>query len=207
VLPWGVAALAIIALIAFAAGRNLLSGLGRSESAPEATGEVAANPADGSQAAAAADAPVPRAPDISAMSPRERADRLYDRVMRLNDEGKRDSVDFFAQMVVSAYGMLGPLDLDQHYDMGRIGEVTGATTLARAEADTILRADPTHLLGLVLAAHTATSSNQRAQATAYYRRLVAAAPAERAKGLPEYERHRNDIEAALSEAKRLGISG
>ena len=70
----------------------------------------------------------------------------------LDEEGKRDSVEFFAPMVMAAYRMLGPLDLDQHYDLGRIGEVTGGGTLARAEADTILRADPTHLLGLALAA-------------------------------------------------------
>ena len=60
------------------------------------------------------------------MSPQERADRLYDRVMRLAEEGKRDSVEFFAPMVVAAYGMLGPLNADSHYDLGRIGEVTGA---------------------------------------------------------------------------------
>ena len=98
------------------------------------------------------------------MSPRERADRLYDRVMRLNEEGKTDSVDFFAPMVTSAYQMLGTLDLDQHYDLGRVGEVTGAAPLARAEADTILRADPTHLLGLALAARVATDAHQDAAA-------------------------------------------
>jgi hypothetical protein len=141
------------------------------------------------------------------MSPGERADRLYDRVMRLSEEGKTDSVDFFAPMVMSAYQMLGPLDLDQHYDLGRVGEVTGAAPLARAEADTILRADPTHLLGLALAARVAADAHQDAEARSYYRRLVTAEKSERAKNLPEYSRHGHDIDAALAEARRMGVGG
>ncbi len=101
--------------------------------------------------------------------------------------------------------MLGPLDLDQHYDLGRIGEVTGAATLARAEADTILRASPTHLLGLTLAARVAVDARQTTEARSYYRRLVGAAKAEQAKNLPEYERHRHDIDTALTEARQLGL--
>ena len=139
------------------------------------------------------------------MSPQERADRLYDRVMRLSEEGKRDSVDFFAPMVVAAYRMLGPLDADAHYDLGRIGEVTGAEGLARAEADTILRAQPNHLLGLTLAARVAVDEHRTADARSYYRRLVAAAPAERAKRLPEYQRHQHDIDEALAAAKKMGV--
>jgi hypothetical protein len=141
------------------------------------------------------------------MSPRERADRLYDRVMRLAEEGKRDSVAFFAPMVVAAYQMLGPLDADSHYDLGRVAEVSGAGSLAKAEADTILRAQPNHLLGLALAARVAEDDRRTADAKAYYRRLAAAAPAEMAKGLPEYGRHRNDIEEALAKAKRLSGGG
>jgi hypothetical protein len=141
------------------------------------------------------------------MSPRERADRLYDRVMRLNEEGKQDSVDFFAPMVTAAYQMLGPLDLDEHYDLGRVAEVTGEAALARAEADTILRASPTHLLGLALSARIAGDAHQSAAARSLYQRLVAAAPAEEAKRLPEYDRHRQDIDLALAEAKKLGAGG
>ena len=36
------------------------------------------------------------------MTPRERADRLFDRIMRLDTEGKKDSVQFFAPMAISA---------------------------------------------------------------------------------------------------------
>jgi len=135
------------------------------------------------------------------MSPAERADRLYDRVMRLHSEGKDDSVKFFSPMVLQAYQMLGPLDADQHYDLGRIGEVLGMADLARAEADTILKAQPTHLLGLTLAARAAMLDKQPAKAQAFYKRLLAAEPAERRKALPEYDRHRDDIDAAVATAR------
>ncbi len=135
------------------------------------------------------------------MSPAERADKLYDRVMRLHGEGKDDSVRFFSPMVLTAYQMIGPLDADQHYDLGRIGEVLGNADLARAEADTILREQPTHLLGLTLAARAATLDKQPDKARDYYRRLLAAEPAERKRALPEYDRHRDDIDAALATAR------
>jgi hypothetical protein len=131
------------------------------------------------------------------MSPAERADRLYDRVMRLHSEGKDDSVRFFSPMVLQAYQMLGPLDADQHYDLGRIAEVLGNQDLARAEADTILKAQPTDLLGLTLAARVAPKDKARD----FYKRLLAAEPAERKKALPEYDRHRDDIDAALATAR------
>lgn len=131
------------------------------------------------------------------MSPSERADRLYDRVMRLHEEGKDDSVRFFSPMVLQAYQMLGPLDADQHYDLGRIAEVVGMSDLARAEADTILKSQPTHLLGLTLAARVAAPDKARD----FYKRLLAAEPAERKKALPEYDRHKDDIDAALATAR------
>ena len=205
-LPWAVTAIALIAMIAVVAGRNFGMGLGRSGPVAQTDPSAADQPVTGDAPfanGAGSGAEVVRAPDISAMSPGERADRLFDRVMRLKEEGKQDSVEFFAPMVMSAYQMMGPLNADQHYDLGRIGEVTGVTDLARAEADTILRANSTHLLGLALAAHAATAANRTPAARGYYRRLLVAAPGETAKGLPEYARHRNDIDAAIAEGKKL----
>jgi hypothetical protein len=209
-LPWAIASIALIALIALVAGRNFGLGLNRSAPAPQPEAATAGQPVTGDAPFANAGgdtsgAGVVRAPDISSMSPGERADRLFDRVMRLKEEGKQDSVEFFAPMVMSAYQMIGSLNADQHYDLGRIGEVTGVNGLARAEADTILKTDPTHLLGLALAAHAATAANQPAAARQFYRRLLVAAPGETAKALPEYARHRNDIDAAIAEGKKMGI--
>ncbi len=124
--PWVVAAVALLALVVLIVSRR---------STPAAVDVAAADPPA---------APAAGALDISAMSPAERADRLFDRVMRLHEEGKDDSVQFFRPMVLSAYQMIGPLDLDQHYDLGEIGETLGMMNLATAEADTILRAEPKH---------------------------------------------------------------
>jgi Double zinc ribbon len=222
IVPWAVTSIALFALVGLVVGRNLRLGMGAMGGSAEQTAGAspvdqavagdapftpgAAAPGDGGGAGDAGPGGVIRAPDISAMSPRDRADHLYDRVMRLAQEGKTDSVEFFSPMVMSAYAMMAPLDADAHYDLGRIGDVTGVNALARAEADTILRRNPTHLLGLALAARAASSANRSSAARAYYRRLLDAAPAELAKQLPEYTRHHNDIEAALAEARKMGIS-
>ena len=139
-----------------------------------------------------------RAPDISSLSPQERADRLYNRVMLLATQGKVDSVQFFAPMALTAYQMLSPLNADQRYDMGRIGEVAGALPLAKAQADSILRENPNHLLGLILEARIATLAGDTAQLHSYERRLVAAEKSELAKKRDEYVRHEDDITNALA---------
>lgn len=132
------------------------------------------------------------------MSPRERADRLYDRIMRLDTEGKKDSVQFFAPMAISAYQMVPNPDADARYDMGRIAEVAGALPAAKSEADSILAKQPTHLLGLVLAMQVAHASGDTAGASAYRAKLRSARKSELAKKLPEYDRHTADIRDALA---------
>jgi len=147
-----------------------------------------------------------RAPDISSLSPQERADRLYNRVMLLASQGKTDSVQFFAPMALTAYQMLSPMNADQRYDMGRIGEVAGALPLAKAQADTILRENPNHLLGLILEARLATLAGDTIQLHSYERRLIAAEKAEAGKKREEYLRHEDDIANALQQARKsLGI--
>ena len=192
-LPWGVAAIALLALIAFVAGQRF--------GGSRATAEAPAA-ADAPFASSAPQAGATRAPDISSLSPRERADRLFDRVMRLSSEGKTDSVKFFAPMALSVYQSLGPLDADLRYDFGRVAEVAGAAEIARAQADSILASDSTHLLGLVLGARAAQLRGDSAAARTFSRRLLAAEPSESAKKLPEYERHQGDILEALAEARR-----
>ncbi len=136
------------------------------------------------------------------MSPSERADRLYDRMMRLASENKTDSVQFFAPMALSAYASMGPLDLDLRYDFGRIAEISGNLDIAQAQADSILASNPTHLLGLILAGRVAALRGDATKQAALTRRLVQAQAAEAAKGLDEYARHKGDIDAALAEAIR-----
>ena len=188
-LPWAVAAIAMLAVIALVAGQRFAATRAPAPAATEAP--FAGGTAEGV-----------RAPDISNLSPRERADRLFDRMMRLSSEGKADSVQFFAPMALSVYQSIGALDADLRYDYGRVAEIAGEATIATAQADSILATDSTHLLGLVLAVRAAQLRGDSTAAATFRRRLLSSEPAESAKRLPEYERHQSDILEALADARR-----
>jgi hypothetical protein len=194
-----VAAIALVALIALVVGQ-------RFGARPSGTSDVldGANAQGATPITAPGTAPagaMPRAPDISQLTPAQRAERLYDRIMTEAEAGKTENVRAFLPMAVAAYEMIAPLNLDQRYDLGRLGEVSGDTTLARAQADTILRERPTHLLGLILGAKAARMVGNEPHARQFDVRLLSVAPRERAAGLPEYLLHRNDIDSALVTAK------
>ncbi|MGQ0640299.1 MAG: hypothetical protein ACT4P6_05925, partial [Gemmatimonadaceae bacterium] len=139
-----------------------------------------------------------RAPDISQMTPRDRASRLFDRIMRLDEEGKRDSVQLFASMAIPTFQSLAPLDAHLRYDFGRVAVAADQLELAQAQVDTILQAKPQHLLGLILAAKIAERRGDTTSAARFYTRLVAAESSERALGLEEYQLHDADIRAAVT---------
>ena len=199
-MPWAVAGLALVCLVALVVGQKFGA---RNNPAPDASQEQAAAapvaPFAGGATGGATGGSAP--PDISQMSPAERAERLYDRIMREAEAGKIENVRTFMPMALAAYDALTPLNLDQRYDVGRIGEVAGDATIARAQADTILRQKPTHLLGLILAAKAERMGKNEAAAKGFDARLRAAEPSERASGLPEYLLHKTDIDAALAAAK------
>jgi hypothetical protein len=186
-LPWAVAAIAILALIALAAGQRFAraSRPAASATAPTASGNQGS-----------------RAPDISSLTPLERAERLYERMMGAAQRGRTDSARFFLPMAVQSYEALAPLTIDQRYDLGRLGEVAGDATLASAQADTILRQQPQHLLGLVLLYRAARLRGDDAEASRALDRLAAVADRERSRQLPEYLLREADIDSALTAAKR-----
>lgn len=201
-LPWIVAAIALVTLLAFFAGNAFNKPRGSALDAPQNALPQAGLDDRGMTGAASSPEGAVRGPDISQLSPQERADRLFNRVMLLSNQGKTDSVLFFAPMAISAYQMLSPMNADQRYDMGRIAEVAGALQLARAQADTILLENPNHLLGLVLAAKIATLQNRVAERKIFETRFLSALESEKAKRLPEYDRHEADITAATTDARR-----
>ncbi len=193
-LPWIVGGAAILALLAFVAGVS--TGRRSSAGGSDAAGTVAS--AEG-MASPLGGAGIVAAPDISNMSPEERASRLFNRIMLYSEQGKMDSARFFAPMAIQAYEMIGPVDAHARYDIGVISAATGDIPRARAEADTILAAHPDHLLGLVLAMRAADLSKDPAASARYRKRLVAAAPAGRT-SLKEYAEHSRDIDDALARA-------
>ncbi|HTE48216.1 MAG TPA: hypothetical protein VK636_23425 [Gemmatimonadaceae bacterium] len=192
-MPWAVAGIALLSLIALVAGQRFGGG------PPEAPAD--APPGDAATAPFVGATGSGTAPDISKLTPAEAAVRLYNRVMGAHERGQTDTVQIFAPMAITAYQMLGKLDLDQHYDVGRIGAISGDESVARAQADTILKLHPNHLLGLILAGNAAHMRKDAPAERRYHEQLVAATPAERAKQLPEYITHENDITIAL-DAKR-----
>ncbi len=209
-LPWAVAGIAFLTLFAMLASKGFNAKRGSSVDAPmnalpNPTVDAGAPDASGAPfagAAGAAGAGGTRAPDISQLSPTDIANRLFDRVMRLNDQGKSDSVAFFAPMAVQAYQMVEqeqghPLDADQRFDVGRIGEVAGALQIAKAQADTILQQHPDHLLGLLLAAQAAKLSGNTVALNEYKATFTRVRTRELAKNLPEYTRHKADIDAGI----------
>lgn len=187
-LPWAVAGIALLALIALAAGQRFRGGSSTQQTVP-------------TQPAGA------RAPDISGLSPAERAERLYDRIMGAAERGRDDSVRFFLPMALQAYAALGPLSVDQRYDLGRLAEVAGDASLATAQADTILAAQANHLLGLVLASRAARLRRDARAESTYLERLARSERAEREKQLPEYLLHQNDIDIALAEWRQRRSGG
>jgi hypothetical protein len=182
---WTIAAAVVVVLIAFVAGQQL-TGKGAAEPAAPMAGNTAPF-AGGGRAST----------DINNMSPEEAASRLFDRVMRYASEGKADSAAMFAPMAILAYERIGPLDLHARYDIGAISVVTGDAVAAAAQADTILKAQPNHLLGLILAARAADAKKDAASAKRFRDRLTASATAERANGLREYTDHKQEIDDAL----------
>lgn len=179
---WTIAAGVVILLIAFVAGQRLASAPGEPETGTAAEGAPAGAPIG--------------ATDIANMSPEEAASRLFDRVMRYSSAGKLDSAAIFAPMAIQSYERLGPPDAHARYDIGTIAVVVGNAATARAQADTILKAQPNHLLALILAARAADLRKDATAAAKFRARFAAALPAERAKGLTEYSEHQNEIQTA-----------
>jgi hypothetical protein len=191
---WLVPGVAVLALVAFLIGQRVgisSSSAGAGDMTPLEAGNAAPF------AGTAASAGTSRAPDISGMSPADRAGALFNRVVRYGEEGKQDSIRFFAPMAIQAYEMLGALDAHDRYDVGIIAVVSGDAAVARAQADTILTQHPAHLLGLILGMKAAGLRNDAAERAGFEKRLVAAATSERAKNLKEYADHKPDIDAAL----------
>lgn len=211
-LPWAVAAIALLALVALVAGRNFNFQGSKTEAeagrdvaqaaAAQGAAQGGGGPFAGAPTGPNGEERAVRAPDIASMSPQERANRLYNRLVLLSEQGKTDSVQFFAPMALMAFNSLPQMGPIERFELGRIGEMAGSAQLAGAQADTLLKDNTNHLLGLALAATAARMRNDAAAARTFEQRLLAVEKAERAKQLPEYEIARVDIDSALARARR-----
>src|SRR6266513_1637323 len=181
-LPWGLAGAALGALVTVLAMR----GAGARSQEPETVA-----PAPGSRL---------QAPDISQMSPEERANRLFNRVMMLAESGKQDSVEFFLPMALGAYA---------RYHVGMLQLAGGDAKGALAQADTIRQSIPTHLFIYVLRAHAYQVLGNLAEERRAYADFLRNESAELARKRPEYAQgaHLDALTNFHSEAERQGRSG
>ena len=183
-LPWfiaGVAILALAATIVIATTRGGAPGAGPAAAAPGGlTGQ---------------------APDISNMTPREQADRLFNRVMQASTSGDSGQIAFFGPMAVNAYGNITPLDADARLHLGMIQLVMGDANAALAQDDTLQRENATHLFGPLLTIRAGEAANNQARVRQGNRDLLARWDSERAKNLTEYQQHDADLTAARTGAR------
>ena len=205
ILPWGVAFVALLALVAMVAGKNF--GAAKGSGIDGSANSLPTQAVDGAGAAAAPFAQGGNGggatpPNIANLSPSERANRLYTRIMEYAEAGKVDSVAFFAPMAMASHEMLEGATTDERYHFGRIAEVTNAPAVAKAQADTMLKTAPNNLLGLLLAARAARMTGDNAAARSFDQRLLKALEPELATRLPDYDMHRAEIDRAAADARK-----
>lgn len=194
VLPWFLAACAVLAvhaavIIVAVRGRTVSSG-------STITAETGASADAGSATG--------RAPDISNLTPREAADRLYNRIARASEAGDTAQVNFFAPMAINAYANVTPLDADARLHVGLIHIGLGNAPAALAQADSITRFAGMHLFGPMLKARAAEAAGDRAAMREAYRAFLANYDAELRKNLPEYEQHPAELAATRTAAQAAG---
>ncbi len=140
-------------------------------------------------------------PDISNMSPRERFDRLYNRVMQASESGDTAQASQFLPMAMQAYADLPAPDADARYHSAMLRLHTGDLAGARALADTILANDPTHLFGFMIEGALAQFARNDAALARAYQGFNAAYDKEIAAGRPEYRDHQTAVDRFLAEAR------
>lgn len=139
--------------------------------------------------------------DISQMSPREQANRLFDRVMAAQERGDQQEVSFFVPMAIQAHGLLGALDNDARYHLGLLHTVGGSYELALLQADSLELQSSRHLFAAMLRGSVASARGETTDLRAAHQSFLDLYDRELATGKPEYEEHTTSISIFLAEAR------
>ena len=174
-LGWYVAAGVLVILIAVVAAGMLFD---RDGGGAPTGGPAAVAPMGGS----AAGAPLTG-------TPREQADRLFNRIMGAREAGDTTQAMFFMPMGLQAYRGIPTLDNDGLFHLSMLETIGGEHAAALATANRILESNPNHLLGLASAAEASNASGDAAAARQFWQRFLDAFEAERGKALQEYQDH------------------
>ena len=148
---------------------------------------------------------MPSMEELAAMTPREAADRLFERAMREHEAGDFERASFFIDMGIQAYAAVPPdeINADAHFHIGLLRLLMGDSASARARAEAILAEEAEHLLGLLLASRAADFAGDVVMAEELRERVRESVKS--SGGIPdrpEYVSHRVLIERALEEESR-----
>jgi hypothetical protein len=189
IVPWAALGISIVALVV-----ALLAWFDR--------GGRAQQPAEAmsSESAAAAFSSPGQPPDLSSMTPRQAADRLFNRVMTANESGDRAEAMRFVPMALQAYEGLGTLDNDARYHVALIHLVAGDTAKARVQIESLRKSAPGHLLASMLEYQIAERAGNEGAAIRAYKTFLAAYDTEIAAGRSEYHDHQGSIDRFRQDA-------
>ena len=188
--PWIVAGLALAGML----GLLLFTLVRRAPVQPDA---VAALPG---AAVEAGESP----PDLSSMSPRERFNRLYNRIMRGAEAGDEATVTRFTPMALMAYAQLDTIDADARFHAALLQVHTGNSAAARALGDSVLVQNPGHLFGYMILGTVARWDKDDAALRRAYAGFLEHYDAEMKAGREEYSEHTtsvNDFRQAALDAR------
>jgi hypothetical protein len=177
-----------------------------SSAAPEAAAPNMAN-AGSSAGAAPNGGPAGTVPDISAMTPRERFDRLYNRIMQAAKRSDSAEVDRFTPMALGAYQQLDTRDADARYHAAVLQMQVGNFPAARALADTIIKESPGHLFGYIIRATAARFQNDPATLAQARRDFLSHYEAEMRSKRVEYLEHQPVVDEFKREAEKAKEGG
>jgi Double zinc ribbon len=146
-------------------------------------------------------APSGVAPDISQMTPRERFDRLFNRIMLASERRDAAEVQRFTPMALGAYSQLDTIDVDARYHAAVLRVQVGDLAGARALADTILTESRGHLFGYLVRGTVAKLQGSQSGLRAAQREFLAHYDAEMKGNRVEYLEHRPVLEEFRQEAE------
>ncbi len=142
--------------------------------------------------------------DLSSMTPREAADRLFNRVMTAVAADDSTEASTFLPMAIAAFALAEPLDTDGKFHVVLL-RLTGQLNAEALEgAEEILSDQPNHLLGLAMAGDASLAMGDSANARRYYSRWLDAYESETAKDLLEYRDHAQMFSEMQVTAEALG---
>ena len=159
-------------------------------SAPPAVTSDAAGPEASTASTGGPETP----PDISNMTPRERFDRLYNRIMKSAESGDQNGVERFTPMALMAYQQLDTIDADARFHAALLKLHTGDVAGAKALGDTVLIQHPGHLLGYIILGTAARWAKDEVELKRQYTAFLKHYDAELKTALPEYKDHARSLE-------------